>query len=127
MKVLSCYVLIASYKINGYMFTEPLFLSDCTLTLIVTAAPRPALHNDTISAPYGSNVTLPCIIDVANPSPSYYWDRVSVEGASSEINKTLSDGSLLLQNVQKSGMYRCTAHNYYGTSIQMIILSKLYC
>ena len=78
----------------------------------------------TVSVFYGSNVTLPCTIDVANPSPSYYWERTPLGGLTSEINKTLSDGSLQLQNVQQSGIYQCTAHNDYGSSIQVFELSE---
>ena len=79
----------------------------------------------TVSIYYGSNVTLPCTIGVANPSPSYYWERVSSVGDSPlEINKTLSDGSLQLYNVQQFGIYRCIARNDYGSSIQIIELRK---
>ena len=102
------------------------YVCNCILTLY-TAAPQPTLHNATVSALYGSDVTLPCTIDVANPSPSYIWESMSAEGASSEINKTLSDGSLLLKKIQKSDMYRCTALNNYGASIQMVKISKFEC
>ena len=88
-----------------------------------TAAPQPTFHTDTVSVCYGYNVTLPCTIDVANPSPSYYWERTSL-GGSSELNKTFSDGSLHLKNVKHSGIYRCTAQNDYGSSIQIIELSE---
>ena len=88
------------------------------------AAPQPTFHRDSVSICYGSNVTLPCTIDVANPLPSYYWERVSVGDSPFEINKTLSDGSLQLNNVQQSGIYQCTARNHYGSSIQIIELSK---
>ena len=78
-----------------------------------------------MSVYYGSNVTLPCTIDVANPSPSYYWERMSSVGDSSlEINNTLIDGSLQLKSVQQSGIYQCTARNDYGSSIQLIELSE---
>ena len=73
---------------------------------------------------YGSNITLSCTIDVANPSPSYYWERMSIGDSPLEINKTLSDGSLQLNNVQQSGIYQCTARNDYGSSIQIIELSE---
>ena len=74
---------------------------------------------------HGSNVTLPCAIDVANPSPSYYWERVySVGDLLLEINQTLSDGSLHLKDTQRSGIYRCTARNDYGSSMQIIELSE---
>ena len=89
-----------------------------------TAAPQPIFHSDTVSVCHGSNVTLTCTIDVANPSPTYYWELVSLGGPSSEINKTLSDGSLYLKHVQQSGIYQCTAHNDYGSSIQIIELSE---
>ena len=77
-----------------------------------------------MSVCYGSNVTLPCTIDVASPSPLYYWERTSLGGSSSEINRTLSDGSLQLQNIQQPGIYQCTARNDYGSSVQIIELSK---
>ena len=73
---------------------------------------------------YGCSITLSCTIDVANPSPSYYWERVSTGDSSLEINKTLSDGSLHLKDIQRSGIYQCTAHNDYGSSIQIIELSE---
>ena len=94
---------------------------------LCTAAPQPSFHTDTISAPYGSNVTLTCAIDVANPSPSYYWEHLSGEDISLRISMIFNDGSLLLKNVQKSGIYRCTASNGYGSSIQIIQLSKFEC
>ena len=79
-----------------------------------------------MSASYGSDVNLPCTVHSANPSPAYYWEKLPVEDGSSEINgRTLSDGSLLLQNVQEPGMYQCTAHNVYGSSTQITELSKL--
>ena len=77
-----------------------------------------------MSVCYGCNVTLSCTIDVANPSPSYYWQRTSLGGSLSEINSTLSDGSLQLQNIQQPGIYRCTARNDYGRSIQVFELSE---
>ena len=90
-----------------------------------TAAPQPIFHRNSVSASFGSNVSLPCIVHSANPSPSYNWEKLSVEDASSEINgRILSDGSLLLQNVQKSGLYQCIAHNIYGSSTQLTELSK---
>ena len=92
--------------------------------LIHTAAPQPTFHNDTMTVSYGSNITLPCTIDVANPSSSYYWECVSIGDSTLEINKTLSDGSLQLNNVQQSGIYQCTARNNYGSSIQIIELSE---
>ena len=92
---------------------------------IYTAAPQPTFHNDTMTVSYGSNVTLPCAIDVVNPSPSYYWQHVSVGDSPLEINQTLSDGSLHLKDIQRSGIYRCTAHNEYGSSIQIIELSEI--
>ena len=73
---------------------------------------------------YGSNVSLPCIIDVANPPPSYYWESVSVEDPLSEIYEILGDGSLQLKDVKESGIYQCTAQNAYGSSFQIIELSK---
>ena len=91
---------------------------------IHTVAPQPTFHNDTMTVSYGSNVTLPCAIDVANPSPSYYWERVSIGDSPLKTNKTLSDGSLQLNNVQQSGIYQCTARNDYGSSIQIIELSE---
>ena len=92
---------------------------------IHTAAPQPTFHNDTMTVSHGSNVTLPCAIDVANPSPSYYWERVySVGDLPLEINQTLSDGSLHLKDTQRSGIYRCTARNDYGSSMQIIELSE---
>ena len=91
-------------------------------SLLYTAVPQPSFHTDTVSAPYASNVTLPCAISVANPSPSYTWELID-DLPLSQLNETLSDGSLLLMNVQKSGTYQCTAQNDYGSSIQIIQLS----
>ena len=79
-----------------------------------------------MSVPYGSNVSLPCTVEVASPLPLYDWECVSAEDSLPEVNETLSDGSLQLRNVQRSGVYRCTAHNGYGNSTQIIELSKLY-
>ena len=91
-----------------------------------TVAPQPTFHSNSVSASYGSDAILPCTVHSANPSPAYYWEKLYVEDASSEINgRTLSDGSLLLQNVRKPGMYQCTAHNVYGSSTQVTELSKL--
>lgn len=42
-----------------------------------------------------------------------------------DLSKVLSDGSLQLVNVHDSGVYRCTAENGYGSSVQLIELSKL--
>ena len=89
------------------------------------AAPQPTFHSNNVTVSYGSSITLPCTIDVANPSPSYYWERESDGDSPFEVNSTLSDGSLLLNNVQQSDIYRCTAHNDYGSSLQLIELSEL--
>ena len=89
------------------------------------AAPQPTFRSDSVSVYYGSNVTLPCTINIANPSPSYYWECISTRGLSYwEANETLSDGSLYLKNVQSSGIYQCNAHNDYGSSVQIIELCK---
>ena len=109
------HIYITSYVANNYN----------GLLNLHTAAPQPVFHRNSVSASYGSDVSLPCTVHSANPSPSYHWEMLPVEDASSEINgRTLSDGSLLLQNVQKSGMYQCTAHNVYGSSTQITELSK---
>ena len=76
-------------------------------------------HSSSVSVSYGSDISLPCTIDFANPSPSYYWEKVSAEDTSLLNGRTFSDGSLLLQNVRKSATYQCTAHNVYGSSIQI--------
>ena len=94
------------------------------LMRIHTAAPKPTFHNNTMTVSYGCNITLPCAIDVASPSPSYYWERVSIGDSPLEVNSTLSDGSLYLKEIQRSGIYRCTAHNDYGSSIQITELSE---
>ena len=97
-------------------------------TCIYVAAPQPTFHSDTLSVRYGSNVTLPCTIDAANPSPSYYWEHLPLgysSAAMQDLSNILSDGSLQLVNVQNSGVYRCTAENGYGSSVQLIELSKL--
>ena len=92
---------------------------------IHTAAPQPKFHSNTVIVSYGCSITLLCTIKIANPSPSYYWEHVSDGDSPLEINKTLSDGSLQLKNVRQSGIYQCTAHNDYGSSIQIIELSEL--
>ena len=94
------------------------------LSPVHTAAPQPSFHNTTVSASYGSNISLPCVVDVANPPPLYNWTHVSTEDPSSEINYILSDGSLQLKNVWKSGIYQCIAWNDYGSSLQIVKLSK---
>ena len=110
-------------------FPPPNFPAICSSehfinTCVYIAAPKPSFHNDTVLVTYGSNVTLPCTIDVANPSPSYYWERLSVVDSPSEINNTFSDGSLQLNGIQRSGIYQCIAQNDYGSSIQIIELSE---
>ena len=89
------------------------------------AAPQPTFHSETVSVCYGSNVTLPCTIDIANPSPSYYWEHLPLGYSSTtqDLSEVLSDGSLQLVNVQNSGVYRCTAENDYGSSVQLTELS----
>ena len=102
--------------------------NDIQTFTLYTVAPQPTFHSNSVSASYGSDVNLPCTVYSANPSPVYNWEKLSVEGASSQISlsgRTLSDGSLLLQNVRKPGMYQCTAHNVYGSSTQVTELSKL--
>ena len=74
---------------------------------------------------YGSNITLPCTIDFANPAPSYYWESVSEEDPLLEMYKILGDGLLQLKYVKESGVYQCTAWNACGSSVQIIELSKL--
>ena len=86
-----------------------------------TAVPKPFFHINTVSAFYGSSVSLPCTIDDANPAPSFYWEHVSEEDS---LNETINDGTLQLKNIQKSGIYQCTAYNGYGSSIQIVELSK---
>ena len=71
---------------------------------VYTATPQPLFHTNNVSAPYGSSVTLPCTISVANPSPSYTWELID-DLPLSQINETLSNGSLLLKDVQEPSTY----------------------
>jgi len=95
---------------------------------VYAAAPRPIMSRQWITVPAGADVVLSCIIDMAYPPPLFHWQHILPhEDMRPENFQQLSNGSLLLTEVKIPGIYRCMAWNEYGTSTQLIYLSKCRC
>ena len=90
-----------------------------------TVAPQPVMSRQRIEIKAGDDVVLPCVIEMAYPPPLYHWQHIEPfeDVRSSENFKLLNNGSLLLSGIRTPAIYKCTAWNEYGRSIQLIYIS----
>ena len=74
----------------------------------------------------GDDLILSCIIEMAYPPPLYHWQHIvpHEDVITAESSQLLNNGSLLLSGVKNPAIYKCMAWNEYGTSIQLIYISK---
>ena len=73
----------------------------------------------------GTDLILPCIIEMAYPPPLFHWQHiVPHEDEVAGDFRLLENGSLLLTGVKAPAIYKCMAWNEYGTSIQFTYISK---
>ena len=63
---------------------------------------------------------------MAYPPPLYHWQYIAPyeDVTIPENAQLLNNGSLLLSGVSTPAIYKCTAWNEYGTSIQLVYISK---
>ena len=91
-----------------------------------TVAPHPVMSRQWIVITAGDDVVLPCVIEMAYPPPLYHWQHIAPyeDVTMSENAQLLNNGSLLLSGVNTPAIYKCIAWNEYGTSIQLVYISK---
>ena len=91
-----------------------------------TVAPQPVMSRQWIVITAGDDVVLPCVIEMAYPPPLYHWQHIAPyeDVTMSENAQLLNNGSLLLSGVNSPAIYKCIAWNEYGTSIQLVYISK---
>ena len=88
-------------------------------------APQPVKSRQWVTITAGADLILPCNIEMAYPPPVFHWQHIMPhEDEIAENVQPLKNGSLLLTGVKAPAIYKCTAWNEYGTSIQFIYISK---
>lgn len=112
-------------------------VDSASVELVVNAAPRWVIEPSDVKAAEGSTVTVHCSVK-GTPVPQVAWahdngGRVtqlrSMPGSeASDRHKLLSNGTLLIRDVQKSdsGMYTCSADNGIGSALKKAVAVTVY-
>ena len=88
-------------------------------------APQPVKSRQWVTVTAGGDLILTCNIEMAYPPPVFHWQHIMPhEDEIAENVQTFENGSLLLTGVKIPAIYKCTAGNEYGRSVQFIYISK---
>ena len=111
------------YDIHIHAWHTCIFQFPCLLYHLV--APQPVKSRQWVTVTAGADLILPCNIEMAYPPPVFHWQHIMPhEDEIAEDVQILENGSLLLTGVKIPAIYKCTAGNEYGTSVQFIYISK---
>uniref|UniRef100_A0A224YXH7 Down syndrome cell adhesion molecule 4 n=1 Tax=Rhipicephalus zambeziensis TaxID=60191 RepID=A0A224YXH7_9ACAR len=110
-------------------------VDSASVELVVNVAPRWIVEPSDVKAAEGSTIIIHCHVK-ATPLPRIAWahdngarvTQLQVAGENSDRHKLLSNGTLLISDVQKSdsGMYTCNANNGIGSGLKKAVAVTVY-